>query len=168
MNIPKPISTKTHGVLDYLTVGFALAFPRVLGCNRAFTNAVTTLALGKLAYTVLTRHELGLKKVIPMKTHLLLDSIGGATLAALPFITDEDDPAAVCCAVGMGVFDIAAAPLSETEMAADQPQMPLYDQQRQWIPRAPSMAAGVPEESSQQNETATAGGRFASSSGNSL
>jgi hypothetical protein len=110
----KPISTRTHGILDYLTVGFALAFPRLLNCRKEFTNAVTTLALGKLAYAMMTRHELGLVKLIPMKTHLALDAMGGATLAALPFLTDEEDPRAIACAVGQGVFDIIAAPMTET------------------------------------------------------
>lgn len=159
MNVPKPISTKTHGVLDYLTVGFALAFPRLLGCNRRFTNAVTTLALGKLAYAMMTRHELGLMKAIPMKTHLVLDSIGGATLTALPFLTDEDDPAAMCCAVGMGIFDIAAAPLSETEMEHEKPQMPRENRERQWIPRVPSLSAGLPSQPSQGAQDAVAGQR---------
>lgn len=117
MVVTKPISTKMHGVLDYLTVGFALAFPRVLNCNRAFTNCVTALALGKLGYAMLTRHELGVKQLIPMKAHLIADAVGGATLCVLPFLTGEDDLAAQACAVGMGAFDIAAAPLTETEQA---------------------------------------------------
>ena len=108
------ISTKTHGILDYLTVGFALTFPRMLGCSKEFTNAVTMIALGKLGYAMMTKHELGVAKVIPMKAHLTMDAVGGATLAALPFLMDEDNPAAVACAVGMGLFDIAAAPITDT------------------------------------------------------
>ena len=110
----KLISTKMHGVLDYLTVGMMLGLPRMLGCKRSFTDAVTCLALGKLAYALFTRHELGAVKVIPMKTHLALDTAGGATLAALPFLMDEDDPAARTACVALGIFDIAAAPLTET------------------------------------------------------
>lgn len=114
------ISTRTHGMLDYLTVGFALAFPRLLGCNRRFTNAVTSLALGKLGYAMLTRHELAPVKLIPMKAHLVMDCIGGAALCAMPFALDEeDDPAAIACAVGMGLFDIAAAPLTDTRASFD-------------------------------------------------
>ena len=113
------ISTRTHGVLDFLTVGFALTFPRVLGCSERFTNAVTGLALGKLGYALLTRHELGAVKAIPMPAHLTMDAIGGAGMCALPFILDEDDPAAIACAVGMGLFDIAAAPLTEMTPSFD-------------------------------------------------
>jgi hypothetical protein len=125
------ISTRTHGILDYLTAGFALAFPRLLRCSDEFTNAVTVLALGKLGYSMLTKHELGLVKVIPMKAHLAMDAVGGATMAALPFLTDEDDPRAVACAVGMGLFDIVAAPLTQTEDV--ERESPLASEDAPWF-----------------------------------
>jgi hypothetical protein len=110
------ISTRTHGLLDYLTVGTFLALPRLLGFSSRLTNAMTTLALGKLGYAMMTKHELGLVKLIPMKTHLVLDALGGATLAALPFILDEDDAEAATICGTLGLFDIVAAPLTETHM----------------------------------------------------
>ena len=116
------ISTNTHGILDFLTAGFALAFPRVLNCSQRFTNAVTTLALGKLAYAMLTRHELGVKKVIPMPTHLVLDAIGGATLCALPYVLEEENESAANAALAMGVFDILAAPMTQARAPFDRPQ----------------------------------------------
>ncbi len=116
-----PISTRTHAMLDYLTVGTMLAIPRLLGSSERFTRAVTMLALGKLAYAMLTRHEGGIVKAIPMKTHLALDIGGGAALAALPFLMDEDDPATVAACLGQGLFDIAAAPMTETTPSFDEP-----------------------------------------------
>jgi hypothetical protein len=133
----KPISTRTHAILDYLTVGFALAFPRLLGCRREFTDAVTALALGKLGYAMMTRHEGGIIKAIPMKTHLALDAAGGAAMCALPFLCDEDDPAAVACSVGMGLFDIAAAPMTQTSEAVptQEPDTRVLEQAREAIRR---------------------------------
>jgi cytochrome P450 len=123
------ISTRAHGILDLATVGFALAFPRLLGASDRFTRAATTLALGKLGYALLTRHELGLVKAIPMKTHLALDAAGGAAMCALPFVLEEqENPAVVACSVGMGLFDIAAAPLTDT---------------RSLPPRIPGVTSGV-------------------------
>ena len=77
---------------------------------------MTCVGLTKLAYTLLTKHEGGLYKVLPVKAHLAMDAAGGAMLAALPFMTghDADDLETAVCA-GMGAFDIAAAPLTETE-----------------------------------------------------
>ncbi|HEX8523478.1 MAG TPA: hypothetical protein VF669_14590 [Tepidisphaeraceae bacterium] len=115
----KPISTKMHGILDFLTVGAFLTVPRLLPCKQETRDAITALALGKLGYALLTRHELGLYKLIPMKAHLVMDSVGGASLAAIPFVTDEDDFSTTAFCLGMGMFDIAAAPMTETQMPAD-------------------------------------------------
>ena len=161
----KPISTKLHGILDFATVGFALAFPRVLGCNRSFTNAVTMLALGKLGYALLTKHELGLAKVIPMKAHLAMDSVGGATLAAPPFLTGEHDPAAMCCAIGIGAFDIAAAPMTETANVETGGLAAMVSSKAEkWIPSGPSMSAGVPTPKAAADAPEQIGGRFGVSS----
>jgi hypothetical protein len=113
----KPISTKTHAVLDYLTIGSFLFVPRLLNFSKTVTTGMTAVGLTKLAYTLLTRHELGAYKVLPMKAHLAMDVAGGAMLCALPFMAghDADDLETAVCA-GMGAFDIAAAPLTETAM----------------------------------------------------
>jgi hypothetical protein len=116
----KPISTKAHGVLDYLTVATFLTLPRVMGWSKGLTDGMTALALGKLGYTLMTRHELGLVKKLPMQAHLALDAAGGAALCAMPMLLgDEDDVGAcgACCA--LGIFDIVAAPLTETTMRRD-------------------------------------------------
>jgi hypothetical protein len=113
----KPISTKTHGVLDYLTIGTLFALPRAMGWSRQLTDGMTALALGKLGYTLMTRHELGLWKKIPMNVHLALDAAGGAALGAMPLMLgDEDDlgAQAACCA--LGTFDVLAATMTETRM----------------------------------------------------
>jgi hypothetical protein len=112
----KPISTKAHAFLDYLTITKFLLLPRVMGFSRTVTNGMTAVALVKLAYTLLTRHEGGLYKVLPMKAHLAMDVAGGAMLCALPFADEDADETevGVCCA--LGAFDIVAAPLTETEM----------------------------------------------------
>jgi hypothetical protein len=115
----KPISTKTHACLDYLTIGSFVLLPRLLGFSKALTRGMDAVAITKLAYTLLTRHELGAYKVLPMKAHLAMDVAGGAMLAALPFAVGEDDPVATGTCLAMGVFDIAAAPLTETEPRPD-------------------------------------------------
>jgi len=113
----KPISTKTHGVLDYLTIATFFTLPRVMGWSRGLTQGMTALAAGKLAYTLMTRHELGLVKKLPMTAHLALDAAGGAALCAMPMLLgDEDDVGAQAACCALGLFDIAAAPMTETTM----------------------------------------------------
>jgi hypothetical protein len=113
----KPISTKAHGVLDYLTIATFITLPRVMGWSRGLTQGMTALAISKLGYTLLTRHELGAVKKLPMQAHLALDAAGGAALCAMPMLLgDEDDVGAAVACCALGLFDIAAAPLTQTHM----------------------------------------------------
>ena len=117
----KPISTATHGVIDYLTAGALFALPSLLGFSKPLSQAVRMIALKKLAVAAATQHEMGIVKLIPMKQHLALDVMTGAALCALPFvIEDEDDPEAACAAlVAMGLMEIAYAPLTDTQPRED-------------------------------------------------
>jgi hypothetical protein len=113
----KPISTKAHGVIDYVTIGKLLALPHVMGWSKPLTRGVTALALGKLLYTFFTRHELGVVKKIPMQAHLAMDAASGAALCAMPMLLAEEDDVGACGACcALGLFDIAVAPLTETQM----------------------------------------------------
>jgi hypothetical protein len=113
----KPISTKTHGVLDYLTIGTLFALPRAMGWSRDLTDGMTALALGKLGYTLMTRHELGLWKKLPMSAHLALDTAGAAALGAMPMVLgDEDDVGAQAACCGLATFEFLAATMTETRM----------------------------------------------------
>jgi len=102
--------------MDYLTVGAALVLPRVIDCSERLRTGMTCMALTKLTYGLMTRHELGVVKKIPMKAHLVLDTMSGATMAALPFMVDEEDPQAITCCVAMGMLDVAISPLTQTQM----------------------------------------------------
>jgi hypothetical protein len=108
-------------MLDYLTVAAVLTLPRVMGWSKALTQGMTALALGKLGYTLFTRHELGLVKKLPMQAHLALDAAGGAALCAMPkLLGDEEDVGACAACCALGLVDIAAAPLTQTQMHRDQ------------------------------------------------
>ncbi len=83
------ISTKTHGVLDYI-VGVALLLaPMLFGFSEyggAAVSVPTVLGVILIVYSLLTRYELSLVKAIPMKTHLTLDFIAAAALALSPWL----------------------------------------------------------------------------------
>jgi hypothetical protein len=115
----KPISTFTHGVIDYVTAGTLFAMPAILGFGERLSRAVRMIALKKLTVAAMTNHELGIVKLIPMKTHLALDAVTGATLCTLPFLLEdednEDDTKARAALVTMGMMEIAYVPLTETE-----------------------------------------------------
>ena len=81
------IPTQVHAVLDYLTGGTLVAAPRLLGLSGTTAGKVLDLAGGiATAQSLLTDYELGLVKVVPMRTHLTLDAMSGAMVAASPWI----------------------------------------------------------------------------------
>ena len=116
--IAKLISTRTHGVLDYLSVGTLLAVPRALGWGPRVTNLLTGAAVGTLAYSLLTRYELGLVKVLPMPAHLALDAIQGALTCAAPALLPDEDGSVAVALVGLGVFELGAALTTKTRPPA--------------------------------------------------
>jgi hypothetical protein len=66
----KPISTRTHGIVDYLSVATLYGLPRLLRWNAEVARLLTGVAAGTLGYSLLTRYELGLVKVLPMPSTL--------------------------------------------------------------------------------------------------
>jgi hypothetical protein len=84
----RTISTRTHGVLDYLSGGMLLSAPSLLGLTDVPASArVFRLAGGGAAlYSLLTDYELGAIRVLPMPVHLAMDAASGALLASSPWL----------------------------------------------------------------------------------
>lgn len=121
-------STKTHGVLDYVTAGTLLVLPRALGWSATVRTAVTGAALATLGASLLTRYELGLVKVIPMRAHLALDAISGATFCAAPFLFPDENTSVTGTLVGLGIFELVAAFGTDTEPSLGEQASQLGDQ----------------------------------------
>ncbi|WP_207513847.1 SPW repeat domain-containing protein [Longitalea luteola] len=82
------IATKTHGYLDYIMGMLLIAAPWIFGFARegAETWVPVVLGAGVILYSFMTDYELGLSPVLSMRTHLMLDLIGGALLAISPWL----------------------------------------------------------------------------------
>jgi hypothetical protein len=82
------IGTKTHGYLDYIVGALLVAAPWIFNFDRggAETWVPVILGAGAILYSLFTDYELGASRQISMKTHLTLDMISGALLAASPWI----------------------------------------------------------------------------------
>src|SRR5687767_11011067 len=115
----KPISTKVHGIIDYMTAGLLVALPRALGMSRTVTCLLDASAAGTVAYSLFTRYELGAVKALPMKAHLALDAVqGGALIGAAAFLEDEDAETRATLAA-LGVFELGVTLLSQTRSPQD-------------------------------------------------
>lgn len=83
------IPTSVHGAVDHV-VGPALVLaPTLLRLGRTSPEGLTARAVGGVqsVYSNITDYELSMKNVVPMKAHLALDAVGGATLALVPVLT---------------------------------------------------------------------------------
>ena len=108
----KPISTKVHGVLDYMTAAFLHTLPRAMGWSRPVTALLDGAGSAATGYSLLTKYEMGVVKVLPMKAHLTLDALSGAALVGAALLMDDEDPEVRATIAGIGVFEIAAALLT--------------------------------------------------------
>lgn len=92
----KKISSKVHGVLDYLGGIALIAAPMLFGFEDLGGAAVwipRVLGVAFLLQALMTDYELGVVKVLPFSMHLMVDYLAAAFLAISPFLfnfADED------------------------------------------------------------------------------
>jgi len=86
--IMRLISTATHGVLDYLMGVILIATPWIFGFDDRGPAMYVPIIVGSavIVYSLFTQYEASLVDLIPMKVHLWLDGLGGALLAASPWL----------------------------------------------------------------------------------
>jgi hypothetical protein len=89
----KSISTRTHGILDYIVGLFLIAAPWLLNFNRGGGETWVPVVLGimTIIYSLITDYEMGIARILPMRMHLLLDVMAGIFLALSPWIFNFDD-----------------------------------------------------------------------------
>lgn len=113
------IPTSVHSAVDHVVGPALIAAPTVLGLDRSSPEGIVPRVNGIAAsvYSNLTDYELSVKNVIPMKLHLALDAMSGATLASVPFLTGAHKrgtrhwlPHAA-----IGAFEIAMALFTESK-----------------------------------------------------
>jgi hypothetical protein len=82
------IPTRVHGVMDYLVGLILIAAPWLFKFNYGGAETWVPVVLGAAAilYSLSTDYELGVMRLIPMATHLMLDLGSGVLLAISPWL----------------------------------------------------------------------------------
>jgi hypothetical protein len=82
------IPTKLHGILDYIVASILIAFPWIFGTfgDNAEIYVPITLGMMTIVYSLCTRYELGVFKIVPMNTHLVFDLVQAILLASSPWL----------------------------------------------------------------------------------
>lgn len=108
------LSTKIHGLIDYLWGLGLIATPFLLGFAGGPAQWIAILfGAGAIAYSLVTDYELGLTPLIPMKAHLALDGIAGAVLAAAPWLFGFSGQSTRPF-LAFGLFAVAASLITRT------------------------------------------------------
>ena len=119
------IPTRVHGILDYL-VGVLLIFaPRIFGFENTGAASTVPVVLGvaALIYSLLTRYELGLIKVLPFKAHLAMDFASGVVLLVSPWAFGFSETVWVPHVI-VGLLEIGAATMTRTVPGDVAPHVP--------------------------------------------
>lgn len=85
----KPLTTKFHGMFDYPVGLLLLLAPNIFGFANVGGAAVwvpRSIGIVILLQSLLTRYEMGMIKVLPMRLHLINDYLAGALLAVSPWL----------------------------------------------------------------------------------
>ena len=83
------LSTKVHGVIDYVGGVALILAPMIFQFQDVGGMAVALpmiLGVGLIIYSLCTRYELGLVKILPMMYHLIFDFIAAALLTVSPWL----------------------------------------------------------------------------------
>ena len=111
----KIISTKTHGMMDYLMGILLIASPWIFGFATGGAEQWIPIILGAgaLVYSMMTDYELGVFKTLSMKAHLNLDLMAGIFLAVSPWVFGFSDRVTTPHLI-LGLLEIGAALMTKT------------------------------------------------------
>lgn len=117
------LSTRVHGMMDYLVGVLLIAVPWLAGFARGGAETWVPVAVGaaSLAYSALTDYELGWSRRIAMPAHLLVDGVAGALLTVSPWLLGFDQTVWIPHVVA-GLWIVVTATLTDT--------IPGYDRRR--------------------------------------
>lgn len=112
------IDTNTHGYLDYIVGIFFIVCPWIFNLKPGEPQGILFIILGvaAIAYSLLTKYELGLLRVLPMKVHLALDLLSGIVLASSPWLFGFAEEVYLPHVI-LGIFEIGASLMTKVAPA---------------------------------------------------
>ena len=112
--MPKPISPRAHGMIDYGTSAAVAAAPALMDVPRAARNLFESLATGYTGLASLTDYPLSLKRLVPFKVHGAAELAVAAILPAMPWLLGfANDRAARNMCIGLSAFTLVVSALTD-------------------------------------------------------
>ena len=113
------MSTRAHGMMDWVMGPVLIALPFALGLDIGWPEGwiFLVLGIGMLLLTAFTDYELGLVRKIPVTTHLTMDAVAGALLAVSPWLFGFSDRIWVPHLV-LGLIDLGTSFMTQRKATA--------------------------------------------------
>jgi hypothetical protein len=114
----KPITRQQHGAIDYAYGAIVATLPELVKFKdaKSATTLCRSLAGGALVYSLLTKAEWGAAKVIPFKTHLLIDFATSLFALGAPWLLGFSRNAkARNTLIGIGLAGLTASLLTQPD-----------------------------------------------------
>ncbi|HUR60734.1 MAG TPA: hypothetical protein VM029_23640 [Opitutaceae bacterium] len=121
------ISRRTHGVLDYVVGAVLILSPRIFGFDpeAAESHVPVLLGVAAVVYSVFTRYELGVVRLLPFRAHLALDLLNGMLLTASPWLFGFADRVWAPHAV-LGLVELGAVCMTRAGVHTDHVGTPAH------------------------------------------
>jgi len=126
------ISTKIHGILDYLLGTFLVAAPWILNFHRGAVETWILVIAGIiiLVVSMVTDHETGVWRALSMRIHLSIDFFLGVLLAASPLLLGAGQNTYLPMMVG--VIELVILIFSAREAADNKTRSPAKNSLSSW------------------------------------
>ncbi len=111
----KRLSRRQHGFIDYGVGALELFLPRLLAPGPAAGRLLRVSGLNAVLLGAVTRHELGVVKLLPMRAHLALDGVFATVFLAAPFVLRDERPRVRGALAALGSTGALAALLTDPD-----------------------------------------------------
>jgi hypothetical protein len=120
----KPISTRTHGIIDYAYGGALIALPFLMRWDRRAARLSVGAGLATLGVSMLTNYECGLVRLLPMRAHLAMDAAETSMLMGAPKTLGTVDNSAGRVLAILGALGAAIGAMTETQSPYERRELP--------------------------------------------
>jgi hypothetical protein len=115
----RPISTRTHGLIDYTWATTAGTLPKMMNGATATARLVRGAATAASASSMVTNYEGGMLRVMPMRVHLATDVVLGAALLLAPWFLPRAERRYAAVPVALGAVALLTGLLTKKYAPAE-------------------------------------------------
>lgn len=120
----KPLNPFVHGILDYVVALLLIVSPWLFGFNDVSTVATQTMVtVGIIVFllSIVTNYPLSVAKLVPFRTHGVIETMGAIALLASPWLLGYNDvtSAGTTIAVAVSVVWLAVVALTNYKESYD-------------------------------------------------